>query len=230
MGNSCDTDLNGWMVDGRPGPFWIDAATIAGVISDRGRSLPELWRIDPATGARCRDAGRERQRSADGPWADATTHTLAVAPSPTRPVVATLGTLHGRAMDVMTVDLSAARRATVRRPTRRFGSTWQRRFVQPEMRRVDVPGAGGPIETWIASPPGAGDDRSPTIVDVHGGPLGCWAPAPHIEVIMLTGAGYRVVLPNIRGSVPGTEATGSARSSATGAASTPTTCTPHSTT
>ena len=42
--------------------------------------------------------------------------------------------------------------------------------------------------------------RSPTIVDVHGGPLGAWAPAPHIEVILLVAAGYRVVLPNIRGS------------------------------
>jgi dipeptidyl aminopeptidase/acylaminoacyl peptidase len=68
------------------------------------------------------------------------------------------------------------------------------------MRRIDAPGDGGPIETWIASPPGAGDARLPTVVDVHGGPLGCWAPAPHIEVAMLTGAGYRVVLPNIRGS------------------------------
>ena len=40
----------------------------------------------------------------------------------------------------------------------------------------------------------------PTIVDVHGGPLGAWAPAPSIEVVLLCAAGYRVVLPNIRGS------------------------------
>jgi dipeptidyl aminopeptidase/acylaminoacyl peptidase len=114
--------------------------------------------------------------------------------------VATLGTLHGRAMDLMTVDLNDApseREFVTRTAT---GSAWQRRFVQPEMRRIDVPGDGGPIETWIASPPGAGDAALPTVVDVHGGPLGCWAPAPHIEVAMLTGAGYRVVLPNIRGS------------------------------
>jgi dipeptidyl aminopeptidase/acylaminoacyl peptidase len=68
------------------------------------------------------------------------------------------------------------------------------------MVRVEAPGPGGPIETWIASPAGAGDEPLPTIVDVHGGPLGCWAPAPHNEVTILTGAGYRVVLPNIRGS------------------------------
>jgi dipeptidyl aminopeptidase/acylaminoacyl peptidase len=40
----------------------------------------------------------------------------------------------------------------------------------------------------------------PTVVDIHGGPLGAWAPTPHLEVILLTGHGYRVVLPNIRGS------------------------------
>ena len=40
----------------------------------------------------------------------------------------------------------------------------------------------------------------PTVVDVHGGPLGAWAPAPHVEVLLLAAHGYRVVLPNIRGS------------------------------
>ena len=70
----------------------------------------------------------------------------------------------------------------------------------PEMRVLDVPGPAGPLETWIASPPGAGDTALPTVVDVHGGPLGAWAPAPHIEVILLVAAGYRVILPNIRGS------------------------------
>ena len=68
------------------------------------------------------------------------------------------------------------------------------------MRRVEAPGDGGPIETWIASPPGADEPALPTIVAVHGGPLGGWAPAPHVETIVLTGAGYRVVCPNIRGS------------------------------
>ena len=70
----------------------------------------------------------------------------------------------------------------------------------PEMRLVEAPGPGGPIDVWIASPPGAGDEPLPTVVDVHGGPLGAWAPAPHVEVILLASAGYRVVLPNIRGS------------------------------
>ena len=70
----------------------------------------------------------------------------------------------------------------------------------PEMRRFDASGPGGPIDTLVASPPGVGDKPLPTVVDVHGGPLGAWAPAPHVEVILLVAAGYRVILPNIRGS------------------------------
>ena len=69
------------------------------------------------------------------------------------------------------------------------------------MRCVDAPGPGGPIETWIASPAGASDDEAlPTVVDIHGGPLGAWSPAPSLEVVLLCARGYRVVLPNIRGS------------------------------
>ncbi len=81
-----------------------------------------------------------------------------------------------------------------------MGSAWQRGHVVPEMTRLDAPGDGGPIETWVASPPGAGSTALPTVVDVHGGPLGAWAPAPSLEVLILVSAGYRVVLPNIRGS------------------------------
>ena len=103
-------------------------------------------------------------------------------------------------MEVMSIDLEVPAAERRFRTHTTFGSSWQRKFTQPRMERIELPGPGGPIETWIASPPDAGAGPLPTIVDVHGGPLGCWAPAPHIEVIMLTGAGYRVVLPNIRGS------------------------------
>jgi dipeptidyl aminopeptidase/acylaminoacyl peptidase len=112
--------------------------------------------------------------------------------------VAALATVDGRAMELMTVDEDADEPRWSTRS--RFGSSWQRRYIQPEMRRLDASGDGGPIETWLASPPGAGDAALPTIVDVHGGPLGAWAPAPSTEVVLLTGRGYRVVLPNIRGS------------------------------
>lgn len=197
VGNWADTDLNGWMVSGRYGPMWIDATTIAAVLTDRGRSLPERWTIDGRTGALVSGPAAS-ERAADGPWGDATTHAIGVTAG--SPVVTALGTLGGRAMEVMTVDVAASPTERRWRTVTSFGSAWQGRVLQPEMTRVEAPGAGGPIETWIASPPGAGDAALPTIVDVHGGPLGCWAPAPHNEVTMLVGAGYRVVLPNIRGS------------------------------
>jgi dipeptidyl aminopeptidase/acylaminoacyl peptidase len=100
-------------------------------------------------------------------------------------------------MDLITVSL-APEQPPKRRTT--MGGRWADRFAWPEMRELDIPGPGGPIHTWIASPAGAGDEPLPTIVDVHGGPLGAWAPSPHVEVVLLCARGYRVILPNIRGS------------------------------
>ena len=194
IGNWVDTDLNGWMVSGRHGPFWLDASELVATVSDRGRSHPERFRIEPGSG-RPVHVPTPTARTANGPWSDATSHTLAVASNGT---IAVLGTLGTRAMELMTLEGDGDERRWATRAT--LGSAWQRRYQQPEMRRVEAPGEGGPIETWIASPSGAGDAPLPTIVDVHGGPLGAWAPAPHMEVALLVARGYRVVLPNIRGS------------------------------
>ena len=208
VGNWCDTDLHGWTVSSRIGPAWLDDRTIVATVTDRGRSLPRRWTIDP-------DSGRPIQgpsaasRTDPGPELDLTTHALAIAPRAERGRMVVLGTLGGRAMEVMTVEFDGDRTAepggdgrlrTAVHTHTRFGSSWQKRFAQPTMKRLDVVGPGGPIETWVASPPDAGDAPLPTIVDIHGGPLGCWAPAPGVEVMLLTGAGYRVALPNIRGS------------------------------
>jgi acetyl esterase/lipase len=130
-------------------------------------------------------------------------------------------------MELMTVGIDGAN-ATPRTRSA-IGSRWQRPFAMPEMRLVQAPGDAGPIDVWIASPAGTGDKTLPAVVDVHGGPLGAWAPSPHIEVILLAAAGYRVILPNIRGPRR-TAATGSGRSSATGVASMQPMSTPRSTT
>ena len=90
IGNWADTDLNGWMVDGRPGPFWLGNDTIVATVTDRGRSHPVRFHLDPS-----------RPRVASGPWSDATSHALAVAPTG---VIAVLGTLGTRAMELMTLD------------------------------------------------------------------------------------------------------------------------------
>jgi dipeptidyl aminopeptidase/acylaminoacyl peptidase len=185
VGNWVDTDLNGWMVDGRPGPSWLGDDRVVAVVTDRGRSHPWVFGFDARSG---RPTGGWRM--VDG---DRTVHSLAVSATGR---VSWLGTEGARAMELSTIDGDDARVRT--RTT--IGSAWQRRHPLPDMRVIEVPGSAGPIETWIASPPDAGDGPLPTVVDVHGGPLGAWTAAPHMEVALLVARGFRVILPNIRGS------------------------------
>ncbi len=190
IGNWLDTDLNGWLVSGRSGPDWLSPDRLVAVVTDRARSHPWVFDIDPRSGA-----PTGRHRAVDG---DRTTHSMAVSATG---IISWLGTDGGRAMELTTMLVDRSKTSPAHARTRtRMGSAWQRRHPAPRMTVLDVPGRGGPIETWIASPPGAGDGPLSTIVDVHAGPLGGWSPAPHLEVSLLVARGYRVVLPNIRGS------------------------------
>jgi dipeptidyl aminopeptidase/acylaminoacyl peptidase len=189
IGDWVDTDLEGWMAAARRGPFWPTANAIVATVSDRGRSRPWLFPVEPSSGRLVGSAGPLAQ-------GDLTCRSLAVVAPGGRLAGSFLGTNGSRAMELMQFDGIGSDVKT--RTT--FGSAWQRRVAVPKMRVVEAPGPGGPIEMWIASPPGAGGKPLPTIVNVHGGPLGAWAPAPAIEVHLLTARGYRVVLPNIRGS------------------------------
>ncbi|MFP5343136.1 MAG: S9 family peptidase [Candidatus Limnocylindria bacterium] len=197
IGSWVDSDMTGWMVSGRHGPWWADASTVVATVSDRGRSHVRRFRIDAEHG---RPTTSPRPLSADEieTWPQAVTQTVALSRSGLVAVLATSGT---RASELETVTwLDAGERPTYASRSR-VGSAWQTRFAPVEMRRVEAPGDdGSTIDTWICSPAGAGDGPLPTVVDVHGGPLGAWAPTPHIEVWLLASAGYRVVLPNIRGS------------------------------
>ncbi|HEX7347438.1 MAG TPA: S9 family peptidase [Candidatus Limnocylindrales bacterium] len=186
LGNAVDSDLTGWFVHGRHGPSWLDERRIVATISDRGRSRPWIFTLGAA------GRGTDHRPAAAG---ELVTHTIATAPG----MIAWLGTQGTRAMELMTVRADEGPGAApVSRST--LGSRWQDGLEMPEMRLVEAPGPGGPIDVWVASPAGAPDAPLPSVVDVHGGPLGAWAPSPHIEVILLTSAGYRVILPNIRGS------------------------------
>ena len=49
-GNWVDTDLNGWMVDSRPGPAWDGNGRVVAVVTDRGRSHPWVFGFDGASG------------------------------------------------------------------------------------------------------------------------------------------------------------------------------------
>jgi dipeptidyl aminopeptidase/acylaminoacyl peptidase len=185
VGNWADTDLTGWMVDQQPGPVWAEPDGVVALVTDRGRTHPWRFPMDPATG---RPAG-DPQRLARG---DSMANMVAASPDGTVTVIATVG--------ARPPELCTCRPGGALAPLTAMGGSWLDGVAWPEMRVVEAPGPGGPIETWIASPAGAGDGPLPTVVDVHGGPLGAWSPAPSLEVALLCARGYRVVLPNIRGS------------------------------
>jgi dipeptidyl aminopeptidase/acylaminoacyl peptidase len=188
VGAWLDTDLNGWIAPSRPGPVWDGPASLVALVTDRGRAVPWCFPVGPATGG---PAGAPA-RLVEG---DAACWTIGVAAG----TLSVVGTLDDRPMELMTVEWAGTPRARLRTRTR-LGSAWRRGIPWPTMRAVQVPGEGGAIETWVASPAGAPDEPLPTIIDIHGGPTnGGWAPAPSIETVLLCARGYRVLMPNIRG-------------------------------
>ncbi len=192
IGQWADTDLTGWTVSARGGPFWPKPDRIVATVTDRGRARPTAF--DLPTGP---TGPATIHTLVEG---DIVTHSLAVATKgPASGTISWLGTdgVRGLELSSLSGPDAAGRRPRIRTT---FGTAWQRRHPMPVMNCVEAAGPGGPIETWIASPPDAPAGPIATVVDVHGGPLGAWAPAPHIEVILLVAAGYRVILPNIRGS------------------------------
>jgi dipeptidyl aminopeptidase/acylaminoacyl peptidase len=206
-----DTDLHGWIAAQRSAPCWADERTIVAIVSDRGRAAPWRFEVD----ARTARASATPESLIDG---DMAAHSLAVATrqaratgarsaSATGPVVTVLACVGSGPLELVTVALDGGRgpdggRRADRwvRVRTRAGGRWADRIAWPVMQSLMAPGPGGPIEVWIASPHDAPDGPMPAIVDIHGGPLGAWAPAPSIEVVLLCGRGYRVILPNIRGS------------------------------
>jgi len=182
-----DTDLNGWMASARPGPCWDGPASLVALVTESGRVRPWRFPVDPSTG---RPAGAPA-RLVDG---DVAAWTLGVAGG----VISIVAAVDDRPMELLALQGDGPRAALLARTT--LGGAWRRGLPWPEMRRVFVPGEGGPIETWIVSPAGAGDAVLPTVVNIHGGPLGGWSPAPSTENVLLAAHGYRVILPNIRGS------------------------------
>jgi dipeptidyl aminopeptidase/acylaminoacyl peptidase len=181
VGWQLDSDLLGWQATSRGGPFWVGNDRLIALVSDRGRCQPWHFPIDPASGSP-QPLSRE----------EAACEHLAVSIDGRQVVV--VGTLGTRAPEVMTIAAGHLRTRT------RMGSAWQRGKAQPQMERRQATGPGGPIDVWIASPPESGTRRLPTVIDIHGGPLGGWVAAPSLEVSFLVARGFRVLLPNIRGS------------------------------
>jgi dipeptidyl aminopeptidase/acylaminoacyl peptidase len=94
-------------------------------------------------------------------------------------------------------EVVALESGRLRRLTRE--SSWLRSRAWPALEVVDVDGAGGRIRSFVFSPASA-EGPCATVLLLHGGPVLQWTAVPTIATLILTGAGYRVVTPNARGS------------------------------
>ena len=161
-----------------PGPAWIDDASIAVIVGDRGRDVP--YRFDLGGGAMPLVDPKEPVAAAG----------IAVAGG----VTVASAAVGGASGELWQIRSGALHRLT------REGSAWQTRFPAVHLEEVSLDGPAGPIQAWLASPDGAGRRRLPTILHIHGGPTGAWGPGGTLDAMALTAAGYRVLMPNIRGS------------------------------
>lgn len=166
------------MAEEVPGPAWLDDRSVGVIIGERGRNLP--FRID-LQGVATPLADPARRIACAG-----------IAAGGGRIAVSA-------AIDFHAGEVHAVEDGTLR-PVTRDGSAWQLRFPAVELSEMELVGPGGPIHAWLASPRGAGRRRLPTILHVHGGPTGAWGPGGTLDAMALCAAGYRVLMPNIRGS------------------------------
>ena len=166
------------MADDVPGPIWLSDGSLGVIIGDSGRDVP--YRV-----------------TLDGEATSLVDRTLPIAAAG----IATAGStvVVCAAFDGAAGDLWAIAGGRLRRITRE-GSSWQRRFPSVELTEHHFDGPGGPIQAWVASPAGAGRRKLPTVLHIHGGPTGAWGPGGTLDAMLLTAAGYRVLMPNIRGS------------------------------
>lgn len=166
------------LISGSPGPLWLDATTLAVLLTHRARCVPHVIGLD---GGRPEPLVSRDRVIASG---------MEVAAG--RVVIS--ATVDGRAAEIYAVEDGDLRALTT------DGSTWQAAYMQPRLEEVEIPGPDGPINTWLASPPDAGDGPLPTILHLHGGPTGSFGPGSSLDAMLLVSAGYRVAMPNIRGS------------------------------
>jgi dipeptidyl aminopeptidase/acylaminoacyl peptidase len=166
------------MAEDRTGPIWLDADTLGVIVGDRGRNVPYRVSLDGTV----------------EPMIDPQSPIAAAGLEAAGDRVVVSAGVEGSAGELWAIERGRLRRITTE------GSAWQRRFPGVELTELSLDGPGGPIQAWLASPAGAGRRRLPTVLHVHGGPTGAWGPGGTMDAIALCGAGYRVLLPNIRGS------------------------------
>ena len=180
---ACDGWADMVQAEDGQGPVWLSNDQVGVLVAADGRNLP--YRISLK--------GKAQPMVAPGRVVGAG---LAAAAGR----VALSAGLDRHAAEIYALDEEGTRPPARLRPITRNGSGWQARFPLPRWDElwVDVP--GGPMQVWLASPDGAGDKPLPTILHLHGGPSGARAPGGTMDSTMLCDAGYRVLMPNPRGS------------------------------
>lgn len=166
------------MVEETPGAAWLEDGALGIIVGDRGRDVP--YRV-----------------TLDGQATPLVDPQLAVAAAGIEAAGGSI--VVSAAVDGQSGDVWAVERGHLRRITRE-GSSWQARFPGVELTEHHLAGPAGPIQAWLASPAGAGRKRLPTVLHIHGGPTGAWGPGGTLDAMALCAAGYRVLMPNIRGS------------------------------
>jgi dipeptidyl aminopeptidase/acylaminoacyl peptidase len=179
-----DTDLHDWHSD------LDDGGWVTGV-ADGGCVVPTRLVPPPA-------GGPEPRPLEDGP--------SPVVDPAERPVAGAIAAAGDRAVAVMTLgaavhapEVYALEPGAPRRLTR-HGSAWLEDLSLPAVEVIEVDGPAGPIQTVLVHPLGDAPEPRAAILLPHGGPTAQWEVVPPIEAVLLAAAGYRVALPNIRGS------------------------------
>ncbi|HUF07179.1 MAG TPA: prolyl oligopeptidase family serine peptidase [Candidatus Binatia bacterium] len=182
---SLDRPIGEWawcdllLAEEAPGPAWLDNGTLAVIVGDRGRNIPHRLSLDG-------DAA---------PLVDPALRIAAAGIEAAAGHVVVSAAMNGSSSEAFAVEDNGRLRQITRE-----GSAWQRRFPAVSLDELELEGPGGPIHAWLASPPDAGRRRLPTVLHVHGGPTGAWAPGGTLDAMAMCAAGYRVLMPNIRGS------------------------------
>lgn len=165
------SDLHDWIYGNIPGPAWDGDGALVVPVNRRGRD--EVWRVPV--------------RGEAGPISAGDTTLGAISTGAGR-VVATL-TDDAYPPEVWAIEDGGGRRLT------RHGGAWLRTHEPPVVREVDADG----IPSFLVEPPGK-RGRGALVLSPHGGPYGAHGPTPELDSWLLAELGYRVLLPNIRGS------------------------------
>lgn len=184
---SLDRPIGDWawsdlvMAEEVAGPIWLGNDAVLALVGTRGRNLPYRVPLDgtaePLVDPALNLAGSGLAATSDGG------------------TIAMTAGVDGLAAEVFAVERGGLRQVT------RDGARWQRApGRRPRIEELEVRGPAGSIQAWLASPPNAGRRRRPLVLALHGGPTGAWAGMGSMDATMLCAAGYRVVMPNIRGS------------------------------